>query len=108
MLKIIGVGSGSGWKRNFYLDPDPELLKSRSSFRIGNKSVRIHNTAFLAFYQKVALLISLYVRVDLPGSRGPLAPRGSLTPSSTFKHHIHYTAYKKDGDTYFASVVFEE
>ena len=43
MLKIIGVGSGSGQIRDFCLDPDPKLHKSRSWIR--NKSFRIHNAA---------------------------------------------------------------
>ena len=42
MFKIVGFGSRSGWIWNFFLDPDPELLKNRSW--ILNKSSRIMNT----------------------------------------------------------------
>ena len=37
------MGSGSDQIRNFCLDPDPKLQKSRSWIR--NRSFRIHNTA---------------------------------------------------------------
>ena len=50
-LKYVGSEPGSGLIRNFYLDPDPELLKSR--FPIMNKSFRIHNTA--GFYHSLAI-----------------------------------------------------
>ena len=44
MYKIIGVASLLVLIWNFFLDPDPKLLKSRSRIRI--KLMRIYTTAY--------------------------------------------------------------